>query len=156
MKTELKPYQLGRRLGSGVKVRWQHDNEPDELGWIDLTVTGFQSPNKNRHQISGKELGFWIELDMSTKLVLRPKEHLTIPITHNGETFVPIEEFERLFKVNRHWYVWNELIRDAHVNELIGKMDYRIIQWLITHNFHIDEPQGTWINVDELDTNPYE
>lgn len=142
VKAELKPYQLGRRLGSGVMVRFDNDQYNHTLVGIDSELINIISPFGDSGSASIK----------SCKPILRPKEHLTIPITHNGETFVPIEEFEKIFKVSKYWYAWNELIRDAHA----GKMDYRVIQWLIAHNFHIDEPLGTWISVDELETNPYE
>jgi hypothetical protein len=154
MKTELKPYQLGRRLGSGVIFQLpKHQFKYGEQ--TTLPMNGINIDTEGNINIElllpDGDLLFSNQLKWC-KPVLRPLSSLTIPITHNGETFVPIEEFEKIFKVSKYWYAWNELIRDAHAS----KMDYRVIQWLIAHNFHIDEPLGTWISVDELETNPYE
>jgi len=154
MKAELKPYQLGRRLGSGVIFQLpKHQFKYGEQTTLPMNGINIDTEGKINIELllPDGDLLFSNQLKWC-KPVLRPLSSLTIPITHNGETFVPIEEFEKIFKVSKYWYAWNELIRDAHAS----KMDYRVIQWLIAHNFHIDEPQGAWISVDELETNPYE
>lgn len=33
---------------------------------------------------------------------------------------------------------------------------YKLIEWLLEHHFHLDEPEGTWIDVNTLPKNPYE
>lgn len=139
MKTELKPYQLGRRLGSGVKIQGQSHGQIEELSHVSdnsVNITG-----------RGTTYGMWADI-FNVKLVLRPLSHLTIPITHNGETFVPN---------HRHPFkLFVEADLDYFILGMPHSLNYERLQWLIEHRFHIDEPEGTWISVDELNTNPYE
>lgn len=192
MKTELKPYQLGRRLGSGVMVQYNGVLNGKELSAYDKKYKHLDifeiAPEDRPEEVIGLKLGYIKKIEdwkngakykigvksggLKTcygtndfKPIYRPKEHLTIPITHNGETFVPIEWFEIGDDSNEsiEYDFGNiKLIKDLEsISEHgslhdINYLPYGVIQKLIEWHFVLDEPEGTWISVDELDTNPYE
>lgn len=158
MKAELKTYQLGRRLGSGVNVLV--DENRTNFKPVPMVVWAINTRrNEPRLTVGLKNDLLMKDGDMSWfKPVLRPLSHLTIPITHNGESFVPMDRLG-----------WVKSYGDDGMGELVycqygesPKTTVNVIEYLddlqklIEWHFVLDEPEGTWISVDELDTNPYE
>lgn len=160
MKAELKPYQLGRRLGSGVIFQLpKHQFKYGEQTTLPMNGINIDTEGKINIELllPDGDLLFSNQLKWC-KPVLRPLSSLTIPITHNGETFVPYERIESLFDIEGFSSELEYLVRredDGNVFISIQKQ-LAIIEWLIEHRFHIDEEEGTWISVDELSVNPYE
>ncbi len=149
MKTELKPYQLGRRLGSGVIFQLpKHQFKYGEQTTLPMNGVNIDADGKINIELllPDGDLLFSNQLKWCNP-IYRPLSHLTIPITHNGETFVPY---------NRLPLFCRELIDSKYLSEHIKTFCYKDIDALIEWNFHIDEPEGTWISVDDLETNPYE
>jgi len=89
------------------------------------------------------------------KPILRPLSDLTKPITHKGETFVPMEKLIDSFSDHHDFLVeiWEE--NDKYMLGTPSLWAYELVQKLIEWHFHIDEPEGTWIDVNTLDENPY-
>ncbi len=77
-------------------------------------------------------------LRLQEKPILRPLSDLTKPITHNGETFVPMDTLKRLGK--------NKNLRDTYIQDSIDSIDtwwnsmlcpYWIVRLLFEWHFDI-------------------
>lgn len=148
MENKLTVQQLGRRLGSGLKMM-------DGNGYI----YGVDNNEISIHEILNHK---------ENKPILRTD--LTKPITHNGETFVPIERLLKLkfpkFKVSEFYRVnkYTKYITvsatdgngdiDFHFYKQVGINEYWIIELLISWHFVIDEPEGSYIKAEEMEVNP--
>lgn len=113
-----------------------------------------------------------IDFDPIYKPILYPLDYLTKEITHNGETFVPIERlFEKNYPANKSktYYYDTQInyIRCSHVStsyhkliyivsELAGRNSYEDMQQLIEWRFDVFNliEDGLAIPVTE-DFNPY-
>lgn len=84
--------------------------------------------------------------------ILRPLSDLTKPITHNGETFVPIVELEKIDK--GIWVNGGKLMFRLTPIKNILELPFLIIEWLIKHHFNIMDESEPFIPVTE-EFNPY-
>lgn len=157
-KLELK--HIGRRLHAGVKVK---------------------NPVNKIETLTINNISYY--LDKKCKPILRPLSDLTKEIEHNRERFVPLDIIYSLwadsycirdYKVDEKGFSYidetgNEyhtnieilegILRETvyHDGELIEAFncDYLKVEKLIEWHFVIDEPEGTWIDVNTLNENPY-
>lgn len=88
------------------------------------------------------------------KPFLRPLSDLTKEITHNGETFVPIDLLEDLYVMHNLRNRLNQIIKD---NNWIMHLDYVFIKELESMMFDIHGliDSGLAIDINTLDENPY-
>lgn len=100
------------------------------------------------------------------KPILFPLSDLTKPITINGETFVPIEYFEIGDDIDHDYpYEFNsgniKFIQDLktlakyNISHDINFLPYAVVQKLFEWKFAINLPEGSWIDVNSLEENPY-
>lgn len=93
----------------------------------------------------------------NAKIILRDFSFLTKEITHKGEKFVPIEKLYKERDCDAEYDFLYDLEDDwASADEKIVFAPYSIIEKLLSWHFHLDEPEGTWIDVNTLPKNPYE
>jgi len=97
----------------------------------------------------------------SIKIIVRPLSDLTKPITHNGETFVPIVEIARLcfnymqnpkkVIIRDNWLLYGE----TRLMQLkIDFLPFMVIQKLIEWHFNLMDESEPFIPVTE-EFNPY-
>lgn len=142
-KLEIK--HLGRRLAYGVKILHCGVQKKMNAGtgssnhWIGITAT-IQRQGEN------------------CKPIFHPLSDLTKPITHKGEEFVPYDYFYN--DPENDWFdgnVWLNYLFEGNTEKAdINFIPNYIIEKLLEWNFVIDEPEGTWIDVNTLETNPYQ
>lgn len=148
MKNELTIEHIGRRLSLGVKCYGQ--------GMVVETTEYDDNPIPKLFNIVGAD-SVWVEATSEFDtfrqsimiedciLLLRPLSDLIKPITHKCETFVPIERLSEKFRMNI------EVLKSVNILDC----KYADIQKLLEWHFVIDEPDGTWIDANTLDENPY-
>ena len=68
------------------------------------------------------------------KLILRPLSDLTKPITHNGETFVPIEWLEEKYPAFNYREQCERIMEDSR---WINQCEYLLVQQLLEWKFDI-------------------
>lgn len=92
------------------------------------------------------------------KLLLHPLFDLTKEITHKGEKFEPFDYFYD--DPERDWFAGNVFMNylfEGNIDKIdFNFIPYYVIEKLLEWHFHIDEPEGTWIDVNTLPKNPYE
>jgi len=146
MNNKLTLHHLGRRLAYGLK----------SLGY-------YPSGTENIQDVTTLNVLNLLDHDSRRQPILRPLSDLTKPITHKGETFVPIEKLNELFG-------WQEVYLVNYVNSGLGwKIEqsfastaipfsnyYGAINKLLEWHFHLDEPEGTWVDVNTVDVSPYQ
>ncbi len=156
MKNELTIEHIGRRIGKDLKL--QHS-----IDFYLISLDDNLSIN-----IPYCKAGMFMP-------ILRPLSDLTKPITHKGETFVPAikihelrwESYGKFPKVIDVVKVGNKIelqIEETDFNSAthwrldleFKNMPYWMIQKLLEWHFVIDEPDGTWIDVNTLERNCYE
>ncbi len=86
---------------------------------------------------------------------------LTQPIHYEGKEIVPIDRLLHTYGVSGYFmsikYV-NWLASIAYRKDckiVVGGMPFEIIQWCIEHKINLWLPEGEYINVNDLKTNPY-
>lgn len=142
MKNELTIYHIARRLSCGVKGKTIGKTIKGKLLEFDIIGgVGDLIFIKDKDGISQQ----WIE---NIKLILHPLSDLIKPITHKGETFVPMVKLGE----GIYTFTYKELLDEIR-DELVS---YWIIEKLLEWHFVIDEPEGTWIDVNTLEKNCYE
>lgn len=102
--------------------------------------------------------------------ILRPLSDLTKPIDHNGEKFVPIERILGLGKkdgdasspwnykilINDNNLIRIELVRSQQTLELnFRDLSLKHAMLLIDWHFNLMDESEEFINVNDLDMNPY-
>jgi len=159
---------LGRRLAYGLKV-CQFDEQFID-GYRVLELAGLSEQNRylesdldedEKHLIHVREITFWIKgkyglnsTAHTVKPILRPLTDLTKEIEHKGEKFVPIVRISELYPNVPNWNSFSTFwISTANIKDTI--VEHCVFEWLLEHHFHIDEPEGTWIDVNSLPENPY-
>jgi len=182
MSNKLEISQLGRRLGSGLKFEVPKFYN---FSGMKTEETIFEmSGVKDNFYISFHEaIGFYPLKNF--KPILRSKDSLTKPIVHKGETFVPIEKLLSLciktdwskigglkngYSIDEYWTkiihsgVFFGYNKKSHFFYIVDKQGFHkmvdnqllLFNKLIEWNFVIDEPEGSYIKAEELETNPYE
>ena len=90
------------------------------------------------------------ERSENCKILLRPLSSLTKEITHEGETFVPMQRLEGIL-FNRDAESFGGYLSDENrLNILLGMADdlpHWIAEKLLEWHFAIDIPDGTWIEI---------
>jgi hypothetical protein len=159
---ELNIKHLGRRTAYKPKLMYNNS----KIGTLSNIYTVGEGYDNNDVKISidyadGEHIWMF-------KPILRPLSDLTKPITHKGETFVPIYKLWELagFEIGRGQYVevfpnyvQTSNLGTAHVYKIslveITSSNYNVIEKLLEWHFVIDEPEGTFIDVNTLNENPY-
>lgn len=106
-------------------------------------------------------------LSKSNKPILRPLSSLTIPITHKGETFVPIDFFQIGDEDNNFFEFDNGNAKIIALLTAISKyntwhdvnyLPFAVVQKLIEWHFDVFGliSDGLAESVEELEINPYE
>lgn len=143
---------LGRRLAYGVKAINAFKQTVEVLGLqngnesVGNELWVFKHPNGDYLQ------GYLYEC----KPILRDLSDLTKEITHKGEKFVPIERLSKLYPNVPNWNDFSAFWISTTSRLKNTIVEYCVVEWLLEHHFHIDEPEGTWIDVNNLPKNPYE
>lgn len=143
---ELAPY-----LPYGLKVlvtAWDDDSENTPRKHID-TVDSLSEElitlQKHPDYYFNSDMN---EIDIS--IALRPLSDLTKEITHNGETFVPLDV---LIEIHGNGLDYSYLVSPKNVKEY----SFDIVQSLLEWHFDVFGliERGLAINVNELEENPY-
>jgi len=162
--TQLTIKHLGRRIQYKPKLIYPHTGKIGTLSNIYNIGEGYDNDDIKLSIDFNDGEHIWM-----FKLILRSLSDLTKPITHKGETFVPIEVLFALeyptHKTIKYYHIevpnWVEC---SHINTvattklLLNEIDRNpnwMIEKLIEWQFVLDEPEGTWIDVNNLETNPY-
>ncbi len=151
---KLTQQHLGKYLGTGLRGKYKLSeviklsaNQKDEIRECELT--------------SNDNVSFFVQY---CKPILHPLSSLTEPIWHEGKEIVPIEWFEigddrndsieydhGNIKLINHIFE----ISDHNMSYDIKFLPYAVVQKLIEWHFAIDIPDGTWIPVDEVNSEIY-
>lgn len=112
-----------------------------------FTMDGFYPP-KSLHFLETNRYDYFHFNEMP---ILHPLSDLTKPITHNGETFVPIEMFTRRDR--------KEIVDTISYPDFddIYTLNFYIINYFVSWHFDIANliEKGEAIDVNTLQTNPY-
>ena len=93
----------------------------------------------------------------NTKILLRPLSQLTEPITHEGETFVPIEKLELANKAKMKGVGRYDFEDINKYGVVFNSLPFWIIQKLIEWKFNVfNLPEDQFIDVTTLKENCYE
>lgn len=102
---------------------------------------------------------FQAAYDKKLKPICHPLSDLTKPITHKGETFVPIEKLYTAWDFEPCKLV-NEAIDDLKMLprewSILKHMPYMLILKLVEWHFNLMNESEPFIDVNTLDKNPYE
>jgi hypothetical protein len=94
---------------------------------ITLSLNGFSSATEIGYDIS-------LFLKCEIKPILRPLSDLTIEITHNGQTFVPIEWFEEKYFATDLPAQCERIIED---DRWVNQSSYMLIEQLFEWHFDV-------------------
>jgi len=144
---------LGRRLAYGLKFK-------GEQGTMIYTLTNLDFKHNSKNLYSD-EFGNECVL-FNTKPVLRNLSDLTKEIEHNGEKFVPIQRINEHHMPHAHYMGWAleaDSLNQVGLRTPESWMPFikymPLFEFLLEHHFHLDEPEGTWIDINSLPENPY-
>lgn len=157
---------LGRRLACGLKIN------------IGTMPECYQLEMTAEDEMDSATISITDVLQNEHKPILRNLSDLTKEITHKGEKIIPMVDLLKI--VDKDYYEehltdrYSEIECNAYpnycdvyfkymatkslriwVNDLCNER-FWIIEKLLEWHFHIDEPEGTWIDVNTLPKNPYE
>jgi hypothetical protein len=168
---------LGRRLAYGVKGALLSDQREDFSDLSDSienyeeifdkgaiwTLAGYADEDLCIPLGEG-ELDDWLWRNdtayacfgYAIKPIFHPLSDLTKSIVHKGKEFVPIEKLVEERDCDAEYDFLHALEDDwASADDKIRFAPYSVIEKLFEWHFVLDEPEGTWIDVNTLETNPY-
>lgn len=135
MNNQLTEIHLSRRLPYGVKFKHDVENPKEIEKGNDITTLNLKNINSLLSEVDEKG-------DKYFKPILRNLDSLTRDelIKHSCGSHVD-------------WIISEISVNGANIDW--DYIPYKIIKYLLENNFHIDEPEGTFIYAESLDVNPY-
>jgi hypothetical protein len=181
MENKLTIEHFGRRVGNNLKLEIL-DYKNDYVGKQYDEMVGLHQWDKNGNFWSVLTVGGSKPELNRVKPILRNLSSLSTEITHKGKTFIPLLELSKIAypRANKD-YVLKENYIDMGVNysfhyfkkdfsfsckqgfngkkwnyECFVNNQFQLFNKLIEWNFHLDEPDGTFIYAEDLEINTYE
>lgn len=138
---------LGRRLSFNVAF---YENGKPEI------IVGLKA---GRIYIEDCHKSGYCNINDIKTLILYPLSNLNQETFVNGQNIIPTTILHKLYG---HYSFGGDFASSKPTMFINGvwvetsKWPYEIIEQLLSWHFHIDEPEGTWIDVNTLPKNPYE